>query len=135
MITKEQLIAKPFTNEDAQQVYDAWQESRYNCDSNCYEYEKLPENILILYDHYTYEDYSGYGHVICFDTEKDSFFEVFGSHCSCYGLEGQWDPEYCTIDQMVHATKLRAEALKERGRPYSDDCEVPHLMAFLEIKE
>lgn len=135
MITKEQLIARPFTDEEAQQVYDTWQESRYNYNSDCYEYEKLPENILILYDHYTYEDYSGYGHVICFDTDKNSFFEVFGSHCSCYGLEGQWEPEYCTIDQMVHTAKLRAEALKERDWPYSDDCEIPHLMAFLEIKE
>jgi hypothetical protein len=23
-------------------------------------------------------------------------FEVYGSHCSCYGLEGQWEPEETT---------------------------------------
>ena len=24
-------------------------------------------------------------------------FEVRGSHCSCYGLEGQWEPEETTV--------------------------------------
>ena len=93
----------PLPKEEAQEIYNQWQESHFDYDNRQYTYEEIPSNILILYDHYTYEDYSGYGHVICYDTEKDSFFEVFGSHCSCYGLEGQWEPEYCTIEEMVHA--------------------------------
>ena len=29
-------------------------------------------------------------------------WEVNGSHCSCYGLEGQWDPEETTVDALRH---------------------------------
>lgn len=48
----------------------------------------------ILYAGYTYEDYSGSSVVFGYDHEKKQFFEVYGSHCSCFGLEGQWEPEY-----------------------------------------
>lgn len=27
------------------------------------------------------------------NTEDGAWYEVNGSHCSCYGLEGQWEPE------------------------------------------
>ena len=133
MITKEKLLSKVLPKEQAQEIYNQWQESHYDYDNRQYTYEEIPSNILILYDHYTYEDYSGYGHVICYDTEKDSFFEVFGSHCSCYGLEGQWEPEYCTIEEMVHAANLRIESEKERGWTYSNDGELICLKEFLEI--
>lgn len=43
---------------------------------------------------YEYRDYSGYSWVVF---EKDGIlYEVNGSHCSCYGLEGQWEPEVTT---------------------------------------
>ena len=29
-------------------------------------------------------------------------YEVNGGHCSCYGLEDQWDPEETTVDALVH---------------------------------
>ena len=29
-------------------------------------------------------------------------YEVNGGHCSCYGLEGQWDPEETTIEALEH---------------------------------
>ncbi|BCM95250.1 hypothetical protein [Burkholderia phage FLC6] len=48
----------------------------------------------ILYAGYTYEDYSGSSVVFGYDHEKKQFFDVYGSHCSCFGLEDQWDPEY-----------------------------------------
>ena len=134
MITKEKLLSKVLPKEQAQEIYNQWQESHFDYDNRQYTYEEIPSNILILYDHYTYEDYSGYGHVICYDTEKDSFFEVFGSHCSCYGLEGQWEPEYCTIEEMVHAANLRIESEKERGWAYSNDGELICLKEFLEIE-
>lgn len=60
-----------------------------------YEREKseLPSNLVLLYADYTYEDYSGDAYVLGYDKEKKQFFEVHGSHCSCYGLEGQWMEE------------------------------------------
>lgn len=32
--------------------------------------------------------------------QDGKLFEVNGSHCSCYGLEGQWDPEECTSEYL-----------------------------------
>lgn len=29
-------------------------------------------------------------------------YEVNGSHCSCYGLEHQWDPELTTVEALRH---------------------------------
>lgn len=40
---------------------------------------------------YNQEGYEGDAFVLL---RKDGqYYEVNGSHCSCYGLEGQWDPE------------------------------------------
>lgn len=50
---------------------------------------------------YGYGSYCGSSFVLF---EKDGkLYEVNGSHCSCYGLEGQWGPE-----------ETSWEALKER---------------------
>lgn len=58
----------------------------------------------VIYADYTYEDYSGNAMVIY---EKDGkLYEVNGSHCSCYGLEGQWWPE---------ETSWEAIAMREDG--------------------
>mgnify|MGYP000969780193 CR=1 FL=1 len=56
-------------------------------------YEPNPEVLAadILFAAYNYEDYSGYAMVIF--EQNGKLYEVHGSHCSCYGLEGQWDPE------------------------------------------
>lgn len=52
---------------------------------------------------YQYEDYSGSAIVIF---EKDGkLFEVNGGHCSCYGLEGQWEPE----ETSWQAIKMRPD--------------------------
>jgi hypothetical protein len=49
---------------------------------------------------YTYEDYSGDAYVLF---ERDGkLFEVHGGHCSCYGLEGQWEPEEADRDAIIH---------------------------------
>lgn len=35
--------------------------------------------------------------------EKDGkLYEQHGSHCSCHGLEGQWQPEETTIESLAH---------------------------------
>jgi hypothetical protein len=31
-----------------------------------------------------------------------NLYEVNGGHCSCYGLEGQWDPEPTTEEALRH---------------------------------
>jgi len=51
----------------------------------------------IIFADYTYEDYSGSSLVI-FESVDGELYEVHGSHCSCYGLEDQWEPEQTSLD-------------------------------------
>lgn len=53
--------------------------------------EKDLEDIFIVYAEYDIGDYCGDAHVLFIRGGK--LFEVHGSHCSCYGLEGQWSEE------------------------------------------
>lgn len=60
---------------------------------------KLEDNIQLLYAHYEQGSYEGEATVIY--SQNDKLYEVHGSHCSCYGLEGQWSPESCTYEDIV----------------------------------
>lgn len=54
----------------------------------------------VLVASYTYEHYSGDAYVLF---ERDGkLFEVEGSHCSCFGLEGQWKPEEAEREAIIH---------------------------------
>lgn len=56
--------------------------------------------VEIILASYTYEDYSGDAFVLF---RKDGqLFEVNGGHCSCYGLEGQWEPEETSVEALRH---------------------------------
>lgn len=48
-------------------------------------------NIEILFANYIYEDYTGQACVIF--KKDDKLFELSASHCSCYGLEDQWEDD------------------------------------------
>jgi len=55
-------------------------------------------NILVAW--YGQEDYEGTAFVLF---EKDGkLYEVNGSHCSCMGLEEQWEPEETTVEALMH---------------------------------
>lgn len=64
----------------------------------------------VVFAYYTYEDYSGDALVILRDPHSGVFYEVNGGHCSCYGLEGQWDMEETTLDVML-----------QRSTPFFDE--------------
>jgi len=54
----------------------------------------------ILLASYSYEDYSGSAFVLF---KKDGkLYEVNGSHCSCYGLEGEWLPEETSVKELLY---------------------------------
>lgn len=64
----------------------------------CIDDSKLSGAEIILAS-YTYEDYNGSAFVLF---RKDGkLFEVNGGHCSCYGLEDQWDPEETTAEALL----------------------------------
>lgn len=51
------------------------------------------EDIVICYAYYGGEQYEGYATVLFYRMSTRKYYEVYGSHCSCYGLEGQWDKD------------------------------------------
>lgn len=61
----------------------------------------------ILFASYTYEGYEGSAWVLF--TKGGKLYEVSGSHCSCYGLEGQWEPQ---------ETSLKALEMRVRGKDW-----------------
>jgi|SRR6478609_1240888 len=80
-------------------------EGYYNRDSpdyNSREYvnKDLYENVNIIFAFYTDEDYSGEAFVLF---EKEGrLYEVNGSHCSCYGLEDQWEPSETSLEELKY---------------------------------
>ena len=65
-----------------------------------YTEEDPNRDINILIAIYELPAYEGYAFVLF---EKDGqLFEVNGSHCSCYGLEGQWEPEETTLEALKY---------------------------------
>lgn len=82
----------------------------------------------ILYASYECGNYEGSAFVLY--EEGGKFYEVNGSHCSCYGLEGQWEPEeidakalehrfqYGNLDELLHGhAKDILEVLKNDSKP------------------
>jgi hypothetical protein len=62
----------------------------------------------IVFAAYEYEDYSGSAFVIFM---KDGIlYEVNGGHCSCNGLEGQWEPEETSLEALMFRPNVPNEA-------------------------
>src|SRR5579864_9387612 len=64
---------------------------------------QIPDTDEILLASYGSWSYDGDAFVLFrrhIKGEKTRLFEVNGSHCSCYGLEGQWEPEETTIQAL-----------------------------------
>ena len=58
------------------------------------------ENSKILLAEYDNEGYDGQAFVLL---ERDGkFYEGNGGHCSCFGLEDQWDPEETSVEALRH---------------------------------
>lgn len=73
----------------------------------------IPEDAKILLAWYGYGDYSGSTFVLFMQDGK--LYEVNGSHCSCNGIEGQWDPEETSIEALEH--------IMNNGSKFSGDYE------------
>lgn len=60
--------------------------------------DELSALINILFASYGYESYSGSAFVL-FEKEG-KLYEAYGSHCSCVGLEGQFDFEEVNLTEL-----------------------------------
>lgn len=58
------------------------------------------EGAEILLASYTDENYSGDAFVLF--RRDGKLYEVNGSHCSCFGLENQWEPEETDAVALFH---------------------------------
>ena len=67
--------------------------------------EEKPEfkGVDILLASYGTPAYEGYAFVLF--RRDGKLFEVNGSHCSCYGLEGQWNPEKTSVEALRFRVK------------------------------
>lgn len=63
-------------------------------------FEHTLEGEHILFASYDNANYSGDAFVLY--SLNNKLFEVNGSHCSCYGLEGQWKPEEVSLEGLKH---------------------------------
>lgn len=66
-----------------------------------YEFRITDEDLVgveILFATYNYEDY--YGSAFVLFCKDGVLYEVHGSHCSCYGLEDQWEPEETSLEAL-----------------------------------
>ena len=66
------------------------------------------EGVEILYACYDGGGYEGEAHVIF--RKEGKLYEVNASHCSCYGLDGQWEPEETTVAALLFRPNVSAEA-------------------------
>lgn len=84
----------------------------FNCAEDVFSnFQINGEGINILFAWYDTPPYEGYAYVLF---EKDGvLYEVQGSHCSCYGLENQWEPYTAELVGM--------EYIANNGRLYDDN--------------
>lgn len=61
--------------------------------------DDFPTDDEILVANYETPPYEGYAFVLY--TRDGRLFEVNASHCSCYGLEGQWQPEETSWESLL----------------------------------
>jgi hypothetical protein len=47
-----------------------------------------------------YGDYDGSSYFLLIHRSTGKLYEVFGGHCSCYGFEGQFEPEETTVEYI-----------------------------------
>ena len=88
-------------------------------------YQKIPKDIKILIANYGLGIYEGDAFVLY--EQDNKLFEVNGSHCTCYGLEGQWEPEETSIEALrliiKEGTKYQVSGIKEELTKVLDEYE------------
>lgn len=83
----------------------------------------LPENCEILFASYDVDGYDGAATVIF--RINGELFEVHGSHCSCFGLEDQWEPETTSVEYFLRQAAVQKEHnFKPSSYPSTEEWEL-----------
>lgn len=112
--------------EDARDVFIQF-EGAYSDEEKSKSIEKH-SNEKILFASYGCESYEGSAWLLFENDGK--IFEINGSHCSCYGLEDQWDPEEVFLEALEH--RIKEGSLGEDS--YSGNNFKNELIEFLGLK-
>jgi hypothetical protein len=93
------------TSEDVFSNFDDYRWRHYRNDEDQVPLSEKPEfkDVEILLASYGTPSYEGYAFVLF--RRDGKLWEVNGSHCSCYGLEGQWSPEETSVEVLRHRVK------------------------------
>ena len=91
-------------------MVDVYEGSFSSWEDVCREFEEsIPEPDEVIFAVYDQEMYEGSADVV-YRVGKH-FYWVSGSHCSCYGLEGQFDPEEYSAELLI-ADAFREEIIE-----------------------
>ena len=77
--------------------------SSFSSSVSCAKYKEFADSLkdtTLLFCTYSFGSYDGSAWVLL--TKDGKLYEVNGGHCSCYGLEGQWEPEEVTLEAIKH---------------------------------
>ena len=83
--------------EKKEDVFLEFSEGWDGLDSNM---QKEMEDCNILFAWYGHGSYDGSAFVLF--ERGGELYEVNGGHCSCYGLEDQWQPELTSVEALKH---------------------------------
>jgi hypothetical protein len=76
--------------------------------------KELDSDIQILYASYQYECYEGWATVVYYRESTGKYYEVYGGHCSCYGLENQWDrDEEVVVEELFKRISVMGQMFDE----------------------
>lgn len=87
-------------------IWDSKEDMIADFENICGTQNLTPEHIAkyahvdVLLASYGYTSYTGDAFVLFRNNKDGQLYEVHGSHCSCYGLEDQWDEESTSIESL-----------------------------------
>jgi hypothetical protein len=74
-------------------LFNSWEDVQQSFNTT------YPEPERVFLAEYEQGSYDGHSSVWFYNNKK--YYYVLGSHCSCYGLEGQFDPEEYTAEEAI----------------------------------
>lgn len=89
-----------------------WENSSKDEILNDFDFKGDRSKIKILFASYTYESYQSEAFLIV--EKENKLYEVNASHCSCYGLENQFELEETSIEQLEFYLEKGKVFLKEQ---------------------
>jgi len=101
---------------------------RYGKNENLTPNADFPTDRQILFASYGGRSYEGDAWVIF--TKDRKLYEVNGSHCSCFGLEGQWKPEETSWEAIAMRNLKSFECLADH-----DDEAIDFIAGILRSKK